>query len=56
MCYNYPITIYSFERMKKLQQTNEIKTSEPKFPKRLNKTINRDEIEKAKQLVLQKRK
>ena len=54
--YNYPITIYSLEHMKKLEQTSQRKASEPKFPKRLNKTIDKNEIEKAKQLVLQKRK
>jgi len=53
--YNYPITIYSLEHMKKLIQTNEKKSFEPKFPKYLNKNIDRNEIEKEKQLILQRK-
>ena len=54
--YNYPLTIYNLGHMKKLQLTNEKKSSEPKFPKHLNKTIDRNEIEKGKQLILQRKK
>lgn len=54
--YDFPITIYSLEHMKKLEQTNFRKTSEPKFPRLLNKTIDKDEIKKAKQLVLERKK
>ena len=53
--YNYPITIYSLEHMKKLEQTSRRKASEPKFPKCLNKTIDKNEIKKAKQLVLKRK-
>lgn len=54
--YDFPITIYSLEHMKKLEQTNSRKTSEPKFPRLLNKAINKEEIKKAKQLVLERKK
>ena len=54
--YDFPITIYSLEHLKKLEQTNSRKTSEPKFPKFLNKTINKEEIKKAKKLVLERKK
>ncbi len=50
--YNFPITYYSKEHMLKLEQTNVKETKEPKFPRGLNKAINRGEIEKARQLVL----
>lgn len=53
--YNYPITIYSLEHMKKLIQTNEKQSFEPKIPRHLNKNIDRNEIEKAKQLILQRK-
>lgn len=54
--YDFPITIYSLEHMKKLEQTNFRKTSEPKFPRLLNRTIDKHEIKKAKQLVLERKK
>ena len=54
--YDFPITIYSLEHMKKLEQTNSRKTLEPKFPRLLNKAINKEEIKKAKQLVLERKK
>ena len=54
--YDFPITIYSLEHMKKLEQTNSRKTSEPKFPRLLNRTIDKDEIKKAKRLVLERKK
>lgn len=54
--YDFPITIYSLEHMKKLEQTNSRKTSEPKFPRLLNKAINKEEIKKGKQLVLERKK
>lgn len=53
--YDFPITIYSLEHMKKLEQTNFRKTSEPKISRLLNKTIDKDEIKKAKRLVLEKK-
>lgn len=54
--YDFPITIYSLEHMKKLEQTNERKTPEPKFPRLLNKSINKEEVKKAKQLILERQK
>lgn len=53
--YDFPITIYSLEHMKKLEQTNSRKTSEPKFPRLLNRTIDKAEIKKAKRLILEKK-
>lgn len=52
---DFPITIYSLEHMKKLEQTDSRKTAEPKFPRLLNKAINKEEIKKAKQLVLERK-
>lgn len=54
--YNFPITIYDLEYMKKLEQTNSINISEPKVSRFLNKTIKKDEIQKAKKLVLERKK
>lgn len=54
--YDFPITIYSLEHMKKLEQTNNKKTSEPKFPRHLNKEIKREEIKKVKKLILERKK
>lgn len=54
--YDFPITAYTLEYMLKLEQTNSRKTQEPKFPRSLNKTISKEEIKKAKQLVLEKKK
>lgn len=54
--YDFPITIYSLEHMKKLEQTNFIKTPEPKFSSFLNPQIDKNEIKKGKQLVLQRKK
>lgn len=53
--YDYPITIYTLEHMKRLEQTNLVKTREPKFPKRLNKNISSDEIEKSRQLIIKRK-
>lgn len=50
--YDYSITIYSLEYMKHLEQTNFIKTSEPKFSKFLNSKINSEDIKKEKKRVL----
>ena len=54
--YDFPITIYSLEHMKKLEQTNKRKTSEPKFPRRLNKEIKKEELKKVKKLILERKK
>lgn len=54
--YDFPITIYSLEHMTKLEQTNSKKTSEPKFPKGLNKAIDKNDIKRSKQLVLSRKK
>lgn len=54
--YDFPITIYSLEYMTKLEQTNSRKTSEPKFPKCLNKAIDKNDIKQSKQLVLSRKK
>ncbi len=54
--YDFPITVYSLEHMTKLEQTSSRKTSEPKFPKSLNKAIDKQEIKQARQLVLSKKK
>lgn len=53
--YDFPITIYSLEHMKMLEQTNKVKTQTPKFPRNLNKNINREEIKKSKKLIKQNR-
>lgn len=50
--YDFPITIYSLEHMKQLEQTNSRKTSEPKFPRFLNPKINSEDIKKEKKHVL----
>lgn len=54
--YNLPITIYSLEHLKKLEYTNSREVSEPKFPAFLNKTVNKTVINKAKQLILERKK
>lgn len=54
--YDFPITIYSLEHMKKLEQTSKRKTSEPKFPRRLNKEIKREELKNVKKLILERKK
>lgn len=54
--YEFPITIYSLEHITKLEQTNSRKTSEPKFPKGLNKAIDKNDIKQSKQLVLSRKK
>lgn len=50
--YDFPITIYSLDHMKKLEQTNSRNTPEPKFPRFLNSKINTDEVKKGKHHVL----
>ena len=50
--YDFPITIYSLDHMKKLEQTNSRNTPEPKFPRFLNFKINTDEVKKGKHHVL----
>ena len=54
--YDFPITVYSLEDMTKLEQTNSRETSEPKFPKGLNKAIDKNDIKQSKQLVLSRKK
>lgn len=54
--YDFPITIYSLEHLKQLEQTSSIKTVEPRFSRFLNKNINQEEVKKAKQLILSKKK
>ena len=50
--YDFPITIYSLDHMKKLVQTNSRNTPEPKFPRFLNSKINIDEVKNGKHHVL----
>lgn len=50
--YDFPITIYSLEHMKQLEQTNSKNTHEPKFPRFLNSKINSEDIKKEKKQVL----
>ena len=50
--YDFPITNYTFEHIRQLEQTNSKKIYEPKFSRSLNKTINESEIKKSKQLIL----
>lgn len=50
--YDFPVTIYSLEHMKQLEQTNSKKTPEPKFPRFLNSKINPENIKKEKKRVL----
>ncbi len=50
--YDFPITIYSLEHMKQLEQTNSRKTPEPRFPRFLNSKINSEDIKKEKKHVL----
>ena len=50
--YDFPITIYSLEHMKQLEQTNSIKTPEPKFPRFLNSQTNSEDIKIDKKYVL----
>lgn len=54
--YDFPITFYSLDHMKTLEHTNKLKTSEPRIARRLNKSIEREEIKKAKKLVLARKK
>jgi len=54
--YDFPITIYHLEHMKKIEQENSRPIREPKFPRLLNKKLNRDEIRKEQQLVLSRKK
>lgn len=50
--YDFPITIYSLNDMKQLEQTNSRKTPEPKFPRFLNPKIDSEYIKKEKKHVL----
>lgn len=50
--YFFPITFYSLEYLKKLEKTNYKKTPEPKISRFLNRNINKEELKKAKSLVL----
>ncbi|MBR3898385.1 MAG: hypothetical protein IKJ43_03800 [Bacilli bacterium] len=50
--YDFPITIYSLDYMKKLEQTDSKNTPEPKFPRFLNSKISTDEVKKGKHRVL----
>ncbi len=50
--FDFPITIYSLEHMKKLEQTNSRNSPEPKFPRFFNLKINNDEVKKEKHQVL----
>lgn len=54
--YDFPITIYSLENIRNLEQTNSIKTSEPKFPRHLNKTINKSALKRAKRLIFERKR
>lgn len=50
--YDFPITIYSLEHVKQLEQTNSIKTPEPKIPRHLNSKISSEDVKKEKKRVL----
>lgn len=54
--YDFPITIYNLEQMKHLEQTSFRTTSEPKISSFLNPQIAKNEIKKAKQLVIKRKK
>ena len=55
-CYDFPITIYSLGHVKKIEQISSVDAKEPRIPRFLNKMINKEEIKKAKRLVLERKK
>lgn len=54
--YDFPITVYTLGHMKQLEQTSFRDTPEPKISSSLNPQIDKNEIKKAKQLVLERKK
>ena len=47
-CYDFPVTIYTIEHMKQLQEQNSVSTKEPRINKFLNPNINKEIIQKEK--------
>lgn len=54
--YDYPISTYNLEQLKKMEKRFPINTSEPKFPKLLNPNIDKEEVKKEKKRVLSLRR
>ena len=52
--YDFPITIYSMEHLKQLEQTNFMETKEPKISLFRNPQIDKEELKKSKARVLKK--